>query len=84
MTKEEKAIAQQLVDHVYQQIHTDLLYQQICAQRDHKDQRDKAFYVGGVKALEYQINELKALAESYGVRFQPLPERKLKLVVNNK
>lgn len=84
MTKQETELVQQVIDCMYEQLNMEHCYCFIQKDMEHKDPRDRIYYMGGQKAMERQLDALKELAESYGVRFGPKPEPRLKLVVNRK
>lgn len=84
MTKQEQALVEQVIEDVRSQMLMVQGFYFIQKDMEHKDPRDKIYYTGGQKAAEWLLDQLKELAELYGVHYGPKPEPKLKLVVNNK
>lgn len=76
-------LAQALLDAIYDNLRFEHTKHFMLERAKHEDPRTNIYYMGGKNAIEKQQDQLKELAENYGLRYGPPKERHLRLV-NNK
>lgn len=77
-------LAQTILDAVFDNLRFEHTKNFMLERAKHEDPRTNIYYMGGKKAVEYQQDLLKELAERFGLRYGPPRERHLKLIVDNK